>query len=100
MTRTTPAQERYTRCSCPNPHCAQCTCPGAGTSAHRSWPGTPQHLEGLRGTAGGRELSEREGTLMARSQLPEDTGIRLVQCPRWGVCDAGSAAIGAVALTT
>ena len=26
---------------------------------------------------------------MARSKLPEDTVIRLVQCPRWGVCDAG-----------
>src|SRR5262245_53564305 len=55
---------------------------------------------GLRCTACGRECSEREGPLMARSTLPEDTGIRLVQCPRWGVCDEGTAALGAVALTT
>ena len=37
---------------------------------------------------------------MARSTLPEDTGLRLVQWQRWGVCDAGTADIGAVDLTT
>jgi hypothetical protein len=37
---------------------------------------------------------------MARSKLPEDTDIGLVQCPRWGVCDAGTADMCAVALTT
>jgi hypothetical protein len=36
---------------------------------------------------------------MARSKLPEDTLIRLLQCQRWGVCDAGTANICAVALT-
>ena len=48
----------------------------------------------------GREFSEREGTLMARSKLPEDTVIQLVQCQRWGVCDEGTADICAVDLTT
>jgi hypothetical protein len=37
---------------------------------------------------------------MARSKLPADTVIRLLQCQRWGVCDAGPADICAVALTT
>jgi len=37
---------------------------------------------------------------MARSKLPEDTVIRLVQCQRWGVCDAGTADICAVDLQT
>jgi hypothetical protein len=37
---------------------------------------------------------------MARSKLPEGTVIRLVQGQRWGVCDAGTADIGAVALHT
>jgi hypothetical protein len=37
---------------------------------------------------------------MACSQLPEDTVIRLVQCQRWGVCNAGTADICAVALKT
>jgi IS1 family transposase len=31
--------------------------------------------------------------LMSRSKLPEDTGIRLVKCQRWGVCDEGTADI-------
>jgi IS1 family transposase len=37
---------------------------------------------------------------MARSQLPEDTVIRLVKCQRWGVCDEGTADICAVELKT
>ena len=100
MTLTTPAQERYTRFSCPNPHCERFNRPGEGNIAHRSWTGTHQHIERLRCTACDREFSEREGTLMARSKLPEDTVIRLVQCQRWGVCDEGTADICAVDLKT
>jgi hypothetical protein len=37
---------------------------------------------------------------MARSKLPEDTVIRLLQCQRGGVCDEGTADIGAVDLKT
>jgi IS1 family transposase len=37
---------------------------------------------------------------MARSKLPEDTVIRLVQCPRWGVCDEGTADICDVEIKT
>jgi hypothetical protein len=48
----------------------------------------------------GQEFSEREGTLMARSKLPEDTVIQLMKCQRWGVCDAGTADICAVDLKT
>jgi len=54
----------------------------------------------LRCTACDREFSEREGTLLVRSKLPEDTVIRLVKCQRWGVCDAGTADICAVDLKT
>ena len=64
--------ERYTRFSCPNPQCAQFNRPGAGNIVHRSWTGTHKHIERLRCTACDREFSEREGTLMARSKLPED----------------------------
>ena len=100
MTLTTPAPERYTRFSCPNPHCARFNHPGEGNIAHRSWTGTHKHIERRRCTACGREFSEREGTLMACSKLPEDTLIRLVKCQRWGVCDAGTADICAVDLKT
>jgi transposase-like protein len=100
MTLTTPVQERYTRFSCPNPQCAQFHRPGEGNIAHRSWTGTHKHIERLRCTACDREFSEREGTLMARSKLPEDTVIQLVKCQRWGVSDAGTADICAVDLKT
>jgi IS1 family transposase len=100
MILTTPAPERYTRFSCPNPQCARFNRPGEGNLAHRSWTGTHKHIERLRCTTCGREFSEREGTLMARSKLPEDTVIQLMKCQRWGVCDAGTADICAVDLKT
>src|SRR2546421_705508 len=37
MILTTPAQERYTRFSCPNPQCARFNHPGEGNITHRSW---------------------------------------------------------------
>jgi IS1 family transposase len=100
MTLTTPAQESYTRFSCPNPHCARFNRPGEGNIAHRSWTGIHKHIERLRCTACNREFSEREGTLMARSKLPEDTVVRLLKCQRWGVCDAGTADICDVEIKT
>jgi IS1 family transposase/transposase-like protein len=95
-----PAQERYTTFSCPNPDCRQFNRPNTGHIGHRSWTGKHQHIERLRCTACDREFSEREGTLMARSKLSEDTVERLVKCQRWGVCDEGTADICAVDLKT
>ena len=100
MIRTTPAPESYTRSSCPNPHCAQFNRPGTGHIAHRSWTGKARHIERLRCTLCHREFSEREGTLMARSKLPEATVVQLLKCQRWGVCDEGTADICAVDLKT
>ena len=100
MTQTTPAQDRYTRFSCPNPRCAWFNQPGEGNIAHRSWTGTHKHIERLRCTACDREFSEREGTLMARSKLPEDTVVCLLKCQRWGVCDEGTADICDVEIKT
>jgi hypothetical protein len=48
----------------------------------------------------GREFSEREGTLMTRSKLPEATVEQLLKCQRGGVCDEGTADICAVDLKT
>jgi hypothetical protein len=100
MILTTPAQERYTRFSCPNPQCRWFNRPGTGTIAHRAWTGKHKHIERLRCTSCGQEFSERTGTLMARSKLPEETVERLLKCQRWGVCDDGTADICGVALKT
>src|SRR5438477_457423 len=100
MISMTPAQERYTRFSCPNPPCPCFNRPGAGNIVHRSWTGKHKHIERLRCTACDREFSAREGTLMARSKLPEATVIQLLKYQRWGVCDEGTADICAVDLKT
>jgi hypothetical protein len=100
MTQTTPAQQRYTRFSCPNPECTCFNRPGAGNIVHRSWTGTHKHIERLRCTACEQEFSERAGTLMARSKLPAATVERLLKCQRWGVCDEGTADICDVELKT
>ena len=100
MILTTPAQESYTRFSCPNPQCVRFNCPGAGTIVHRAWTGQHKHIERLRCPVCSREFSERAGTLMARSKLPEATVERLLKCQRWGVCDEGTADICAVDLKT
>jgi hypothetical protein len=71
-----------------------------GCIAHRSWTGKDKHIERLRCTVCGCEFSERVGTLMARSKLPEATVERLLKCQRWGVCDEGTADICAVDLKT
>jgi transposase-like protein len=77
MILTTPAPETYTRFSCPHPHCAQFTRSGTGHIAHRAWTGKARHIARLRCPLCHREFSEREGTLMARSKLPETTVIQL-----------------------
>ena len=100
MIPMTPAQERYTTFSCPNPDCQQFNRSNAGNIGHRSWTGKHKHIERLRCTACDREFSEREGTLMARSKLSEDTVEQLLKCQRWGVCDEGTADICAVDLKT
>jgi IS1 family transposase len=100
MTQTTPVQDTYTRFSCPNPQCRQFNRPGEGHITHRSWTGKHKHIERLRCTVCTQEFSERAGTLMARSKLPEETVERLLKCQRWGVCDEGTADICAVALKT
>jgi len=100
MRLTTPAPESSTRFSCPTPPWAWCNRPGEGHLTHRSWTGPPTPSERRRGTACGRACSEREGPLMARSQRPADPVIRRVPWQRWGVWDAGPAAIGAVARHT
>jgi hypothetical protein len=100
MIQTTPAQERYTRFSCPNPPCVRFNHLGEGNIAHRAWTGKAKHIERLRCTVCTQEFSEREGTLMARSKLSEDIVERLLKCQRWGVCDEGTADICAVDLKT
>ena len=49
-----------------------------GNIVHQSWTGKHKHIERLRCTACDREFSEREGTCMARGELPETTVAQLL----------------------
>lgn len=100
MTPTTPGDEKYTPLSGPNPACSVFNQPGQGNIVHRSWTGTRKESERLRCRACGREFSQRAGTVMAWGKLPEEQGLRLTKCQRWGVCDEGTADIGAVDIKT
>jgi len=79
--------------TCPQPSCPLGGQRGAGHIVHRSWTGKGKDIERLRCTPCGQELSARRGTLLQATTLPEATVARLLKCPRWGVCDAGTADI-------
>jgi hypothetical protein len=96
MIRTTPAPEGYPRFSCPPPPWAPCHRPGPGTIAHRSW--TDKASARLCCPLSHREVSEREGPVMARSTRPAATVEQLRPCQRWGGWDEGTADRCGVAL--
>ena len=59
MIPTTPAPERYTTFSCPNPDYPQFNRPAEGNIVYRSWTGTHKQIERLRCTVCDREFSEQ-----------------------------------------
>lgn len=100
MTPTPVVEEQYSRFSCPNQACATFNHVGGGNIRHRSWSGSGGQIERLRCTRCGQEFSERAGTLMAYSKLPEERVEQLLKCQRWGVCDDGTADICGVDIKT
>jgi len=100
MTSTPVIEAQYSRFSCPNQACPCFNQTGQGNISHRSWTGKGKKIERLRCVRCGGEFSEREGTLMARSKMPEATVEQLLKCQRWGVCDEGTADICDVDIKT
>jgi hypothetical protein len=95
-----PDHQPSNRLSCPNTVCSLRGQRGAGNIAYRSWTGKNKQIERLRCKACEQEFSERRGTLMEGSKLPEETVELLLKCQRWGVCDAGTADICGVDIKT
>ena len=100
MTPTPVVDDQYSRFSCPNQACPDFYQTGRDTIRHRSWTGKEKRIERLRCATCECEFSEREGTLMARSKLPETTVRQLLKCQRWGVCDEGTSEICEVDIKT
>jgi len=80
MAPTTPDEDKYSKFSCPNPACSAFNQIGQGNITHRSWTGKDTQIERLRCGVCGKEFSERAGTLMAYTKLPEEQVIRLTKC--------------------
>jgi hypothetical protein len=95
-----PAGHHDSTCSCPYTGCPLQGQRGAGNLAHRSWTGKDKPIARLRCTECGQEFSERRGTLMESRNKPAETVERLLQCQRWGVCDAGTADLCGVDIKT
>src|SRR5919106_4264968 len=95
-----PGAQQSSILSCPHPRCPLQGQRGAGNIVHRSWTGKDKRIERLRCTQCRQEFSERRGTLMEATKVPEATVERLLQCQRWGVCDAGTADICGVDIKT
>lgn len=95
-----PARDQYKGLSCPEPSCRLFNQPGQGNLRHRSWTGKNKEIERIICQVCGREFSERRGTLMEKTKLPEEKVTRLLKCQRWGVCDEGTADICEVDIKT
>jgi IS1 family transposase len=93
-------ENKYSQLSCPKPSCPLFNQPGQGNIGHRAWSGKNKDIEWLRCGVCKTEFSERRGTLMEKTKLPEETVQRLLKCQRWGVCDEGTADICDVDLKT
>lgn len=95
-----PARDQYKGVSCPEPSCRLFNQPGQGNLRHRSWTGKNKEIERIICQVWGREFSERRGTLMEKTKLPEEKVTRLLKCQCWGVCDEGTADICEVDIKT
>jgi hypothetical protein len=70
-------ENKYSQLSCPKPSCPLFNQPGQGNIGHRAWSGKNKDIEWLRCGVCKTGFSERRGTLMEKTKLPEETVHRL-----------------------
>lgn len=70
--------------ACPNEDCVLFNQFEAGNLSVCEWFGRDKHIRRLYCSKCGHRFSERQGTLMARSKLPEETLVRIVKCLHHG----------------
>jgi transposase-like protein len=79
--------------ACPNPDCCDCNRFGAGNLSVVEWTGKHKHIRRLYCSTCGHRFSERQGTLLRYTKLPEETVVRVVKCLGHGCSIAAAADI-------
>jgi transposase-like protein len=65
--------------ACPNPDCPAYGQRGQGNLRPHGWSSKARHIRCLRCTACGRSFSERAGTPLYRTQLPQEKVLQVAQ---------------------
>ena len=78
--------------ACPNPDCCDFNRFAAGNLSVCERMGKHKHIRRLYCSSCGHRFSERAGSLLAHSKLPEETVVRIIKCLGHGVRRAASRA--------
>lgn len=88
--RVEPVLDRF---ACPNPDCGYFNRTRAGNLSVSDWIGKDRGIRRLYCSGCGKRFTERKGTLMQSSKLPEQTVVRIVKCLVHGCSVAATADI-------
>src|SRR5262245_57351250 len=75
-----PSDSSLARFACPNPDCADFNCFDASNLSVVELTGKKKDIRRLYCNSCGHRFSERQGTLLKYSKLPEQTVVRIVKC--------------------
>ena len=70
--------------ACPNPDCSHFNRFDAGNLSVVEWTGKSKHIRRLYCSMCKRRFTERRGTLLRYSKLPEEAVVRIVKCLGYG----------------
>ena len=79
--------------ACPNPDCSLFNRFAAGNLSVAEWTGKNKDIRRLYCSSCKRRFTERQGTLLRDSKLPEETVVRIVKCLGHGCSVEATAAI-------
>jgi transposase-like protein len=80
----TPPDDDLSRFACPNEDCSDFNRFAAGNLSVCERTGKDHRIRRLYCKSCGHRFSERQGSLMAKSKLPEETVVRMVKCLGYG----------------
>ena len=105
IAKVIPPRDDLTGFACPNEDCCDFNRFAAGNLSVCERMGKDHRIRRLYCRSCGHRFSERQGSLMAKSKLPEETVVRIVKCLGYGcsveatadICEVDSRTVGTVA---